>query len=275
MGGLLEFARLYFRYLLRVNAYIFDDDSIDVCVTSHGGRIISLPAAIESILTGNKRPRRVILTIDEEEVISALKRLTLNKLRRNGVTIIRGARLGPHSKYYHYLEQLWQNGNAFVVVDDDMIYRRDLLSLLVDAARSNPSANICTRSFTILTTEVGIAKYSLWPKNTHVGFSRKIFATNVGGVLISGEMAHLLKTSGKIFQETCPRADDIWFFVVALRQSIPYFQCIPSFYSPIPIPFTQRSALHLTNMPFGNDEQLRASISLLHLKALMDRSEVN
>jgi len=244
------------RFWMRLKPYTFDVQSVDVSMTSHSGRILTLPAAIESIVRGTQRPSSITVAIDDEEHLTRAKSRVLKRLERLGVTVLSGPRIGPHAKYYQYLTRRWREGTAFVVMDDDILYRRDILRRLVEAAAEHPLHNVCTRSLLIATGASRLRKYSEWALNRRRGVRRDIFATNVGGVYVCPEFALHLREHGTEFREKCPKADDVWFKWISLRHAIPYYQCLDEFYAPTVIPLTQGIALFKSNMLEGNDDQI-------------------
>jgi hypothetical protein len=249
------------RFWTRLKPYAFDEHSVDVSMTTHGTRIFGLPAAIESIVSGMQRPSSITVAIDNEEILTGSKQRVLKQLERLGITVLFGPRIGPHAKYYHFLCKRWKEGTPFVVMDDDILYRKDILFSLVRAGRERPSHNICTRSLLITANGTSMRKYSEWAINRRSGARKDIFATNVGGVYVCAAFAQRLREQGSEFRDKCPKADDVWFKWVSLRHALPYYQCLDEFYAPAVIPFTQGAALFKSNMVEGNDAQIALTFS--------------
>jgi hypothetical protein len=252
---------LVLKFWIRFQPYGFESKSVDITLTTHGKRVYHVYVSIESIMRGNRKPRNIYLTLDNDENLSLLGKLIVKKMEANGVKILRGERVGPHAKYYAYLHSNWVEGEPFVVVDDDVLYSKGMLTKLVDAHITNPGSNICIRAFRIAMTEAGVDSYKNWSACTEKETSHKIFATNVGGVLVCPEFAEILRGMNDKFKQVCPKADDIWFHWISLRYRLPYFCCVDEFMNPPVIPFSQGDALHVTNNSGGNDKQIFATYS--------------
>jgi hypothetical protein len=158
-----------------------------------------------------------------------------------------------------------------VTADDDVIYPKDWLLRLYDAHRSEPDTIHCHWAMRITLEDQKIMPYLQWQK---VVRSREAsflnFALGVQGVIYPPSFLNCLHTAGKAFQDTCPKADDIWLHVTALRngykvktisENHSYFDLVPH---------TQDNALWASNMlPGGNDAQISRTYGADDIRSLL------
>jgi hypothetical protein len=87
-----------------------------------------------------------------------------------------------------------------------------------------------------------------------------------------------LKVAGDSFLQCCPKADDIWLNVNALRAGFPVRQITAQATHFSEIPFSRRTALFKTNLRGGkNDEQIRTTYTsedLFQMKKAIFSNEV-
>lgn len=252
----LDVFALILKFIFRIKRYNFNEKSADVSMTSYGNRIKFIFIVIEKIFKSNVTPRNIYLTIDFDENITAIKKIVLKKLQWHGVKILYGDKIGPHAKYYTYLVKVWNGIDPFILMDDDVLYRRDIIEKLLSAHKNNSNSNICVRSFIVEKNLDNIASYKDWSFCTKKIRSPRVFATNVGGVLVCRDFAIILKKLDKEFLKKCPRADDVWFHWISVRYHMPYFCCVSDFINPPVLPLSQNGALHIDNNSGGNDLQI-------------------
>jgi hypothetical protein len=85
-------------------------------------------------------------------------------------------------------------------------------------------------------------------------------ATGVSGVIYPPAFLTVLKRTGSCFESCCPKADDIWLHVQALRSGYEVRQLVKTFLHFPMIPGTQDMALQTSNWAMdgtGNDQQAR------------------
>lgn len=230
-----------------------DGDAV-VSLTTYGERIKSVYMTIESIGAGTVRPRRIILWLDEEVQIGP----QLQRLVERGLEIKKCENFGPHKKYYPYVESETQFVFPLVTADDDVLYPPDWLERLSQAHKSEKNVVQCYRARNILLTDDGLAPYIEWPLCTDTQASFSKMATGVSGVLYPASLQQVLKERGRVFLSQCPRADDLWLHVTALRHNFPVRQldAIAADYDISP--GTQEISLSITNQFGGeNDRQIR------------------
>ena len=239
------------------NASVIDASSgVVVTLTSHSRRIRHAFAAIESIGQGKLKPARIILFLgnqhEKEELPASLKRLMLR-----GLEISFCEDVGPHTKYFPYLLSTVSLDKPLVTADDDKLYRDDWLATLMEKWKREPELIHCFRAREIRLDDRGLQAYWNWPLCQSDQPSVLHFATGVSGVIYPVSFQRLLKQAGDEFRGLCPKADDIWLHVMALRHGYRIRQVSAQSLEYPGIPGSSRYALRRTNVDdFGNDEQI-------------------
>lgn len=237
-------------------------------LTSHGYRVETVFATIESIGRGTVKPSRMILWLDEPQVYHNLPD-TLKRLRSRGLDIRLSENFGPHTKYFPYLELHEEFGRPLVTADDDILYPGDWLSRLTQAYRASPSSIHAFRVRRIQLNRRSFKPYTEWNLATTTYPSHLGFITGVSGVIYPPQFLHVLKEQGRGFEDCCPGADDIWLTVNALRAGFKIAQVDKSARLFRKIPGSQRDRLFDSNVVLGeNHRQLMTTFSDQDLWAL-------
>lgn len=232
----------------------------EVSLTSHGERIALAHIAIESIVRGDLRPRRLTLWLDDP-AIAARPPAPLRRLRRRGLRIESFAGdLGPHTKYAAHVLSSTVFDGPLVTADDDVIYPRYWLDELDRAQREQPNRIRCFRARRIIADGVGFAPYGTWQFAHTDEPSFANFATGVSGVSYPPAFLEELARLGTRFHEVAPKADDVWLNAAAVRFGFEVQQVRPKSEEYPTVPRTQTSALLQFNVDRGaNDVQIRAA----------------
>jgi len=237
---------------------------VDVSLTSYGNRIYFLPLVLFSIIRfKNTLWKNIYIHIDEDEQLNTGKELILWLVKvLYNVKILNGKSLGPHSKYFSYLYQIFEN-DPFVLIDDDMFYSKKKLEKLInegELSQFNTSLRCVRAKFKNQKFEA----YKNWKAIHSKENSPYVFATNVGGTYVKPIFANAIKSNIHLLKHF-PKADDVFFFFIALKEKMPY-QSSEGFYDPTLIPFTQANALWKKNVDNGgNDHQIHAISKLIDL----------
>ncbi len=243
-----------------------------VTLTSHADRIVRVHATIESIGRGHCRPRRILLYLGRQHECEPLPR-GLQRLQRRGLEIVYVDDVGPHTKYYPWLLANDRFDHPLVTADDDKLYPRDWLAGLLDAYRARPDLIHCWRAREIRTGSDGLQPYREWPlcATTHAAFHH--LATGVGGVIYPTAFLRALKSAGDQFRDCCPKADDLWLHVTALREGFRVRQVEGRAREFSGIPRSSRSSLQRTNIDGGqNDTQAARTYTGSDLARLMQEA---
>lgn len=230
-----------------------------VSLTTYEPRWHSVHYTIESIGAGALRPSRLVLWI-APSVLQLGTPQALRRLQSRGLEIRTCEDLGPHKKYFPLVSE-GSAECALVTADDDVLYWRDWLQTLVEAARARPQYIHAHRA-SVMTFDASGAflPYLDWPACRTTRPSALHFFTGVGGVLYPSSMQQALRRAGDDFRAICPRADDIWLNAVAWRSGIRV--CQTKVFSPLlfEVPGTRAHGLARENRDTGgNDRQLDAT----------------
>jgi hypothetical protein len=192
-------------------------------------------------------------------------------LQKRGLEVLLCKNYGPHTKYYPYLESLHEYEVPLVTADDDVIYPKDWLMRLVDAYHQFPDVVNCHTARAIAMTDDGIGRYESWQHAGSTDQSVSHFALGVGGVLYPPRLQERLKGEGEAFLNCCPKADDVWLHVQALRAGYKIRQIAPIAFQPVNIPGTQSNALHHKNLAGGeNDRQIATTYRVTDIERLRE-----
>ncbi|WP_353071462.1 hypothetical protein [Tunturiibacter gelidiferens] len=230
-----------------------------VSVTTYGERLSTVHLALESIAAGSVLPSRLILWVDSAEGF-ANRSAGLKRLVERGLEIYLTENFGPHTKYYPYLLSTDTFDVPLVTADDDLLYSRWWLEGLVRAHRENPEGVNCYRAHRIGLGNGAITPYQTWEscRSSEAGFLH--FGTGVSGCIYPMSLLKRLKLAGAEFMQLCPKADDVWLHVNALRAGMKTRQI---WNRPLRFPFvpgTQGSGLYHSNVLLArNDEQIRST----------------
>jgi len=242
-----------------------------VSLTTYGTRIHTVYLSIESIARGNVLPSRMILWIDDKAVFGNLP-AAIRRLMQRGLEVSFCKNYGPHKKYYPYLESLRELEAPLVTADDDLLYPRSWLKRLVEAFQQFPDVVNCYRARVMVLNQDGIAKYECWDlaDSTKPRFCH--FAGNGAGAIYPLPLQRALKQEATAFANCCPKADDIWLHVQALRAGYKVRQILKKQFSLVEIPGTQGIALHHHNLARGgNDQQIKATYTAKDIQKLLAR----
>jgi hypothetical protein len=240
-----------------------------VSLTTHGKRIRTVYLTLESIANGTFLPSRIILWLDNAEAFKNCP-LSLRKLQDRGLEIKLTDNYGPHTKYYPFLESTDTFTCPLVTADDDIIYPKTWLSGLINNFNTDSTSVNCYRAHAMRIVDNKIAPYLKWSPCRSVSPSFLHFATGCHGCIYPPSFLVRLQAAGTEFKRLCPRADDVWLHVNAIRAGFKIKQIVqtsPKF--PL-LPGTQEECLYLSNADLGeNDVQIKntykpSDIALLH-----------
>lgn len=187
-----------------------------VSMTTYGKRLDTVYLALETIARGTLLPSRLILWLDDEAAYLG-RPDTLRRMEDRGLEVKLSAGYGPHTKYYPYLELAASLDLPLVTADDDTLYPKQWLQALAEGHRTDPQVVHCCRAHVVELEGPGFAPYISWQRCRSTAASELNFATGVSGVIYPSALQRRLKAAGLEFVELCPKADDIWLHLQAVR----------------------------------------------------------
>lgn len=230
----------------------------DVSLTSYGLRIAKVHLAIESIGRGSVRPRSLLLTLDDEAIVRSPP-APLRRLRERGLEIRHVPDLGPHKKYWPYASSTERFDRPLVTADDDVFYPRGWLEQLVAVHRRHPDDVIAHRAHHLRLDGDAVGSYPTWTPVTSTASSFRHVPTGVGGILHPPAQLQALRDAGTAFTACCPRTDDLWLHVVALRSGRRVRQVAASSTLPPWIPGLGHESLMAENVDGGGNDRAIAA----------------
>ncbi len=252
------------------------DDSIVVSLTSYGKRVRgSVPYTAYSLLHQTLRPGRVVLWLDEKAYNSNNIPSDLRFLCRYGLEVRFCKDIGSYTKIIYSLSAF--PDKHIITVDDDLYYSSNFVREFAEAHRQAPQAIItaCAK-MPVSNSDGHWAPYESWPEYHHVPASfqydhRRLFPLGVKGVLYPSHVFDSEVLNEAVFTSLCPKADDIWLYIMGLRAGaekrmlpasrITYYQ------TDLLRQYLTRDRLAATNCFQGdNDRQLQALLSHYNFK---------
>lgn len=232
-----------------------------VSLTTIPDRLDTVHLAIESMLRQSCKPEKVILWLDQNADLSSLPE-PLARQKRKGLEICQRKDIGPYTKLVYCLREY--PDHLIVTVDDDFIYRRHLLRDLLATHRAHPDCVACDRAHLMLVGEdEELLPYNSWQMFSpgRLGPSHCLFPTGVGGVLYAPGHLHPDVTRDDLFLRFSPKADDVWFKIMALLQETKVIKTRRRYRFSHNIQGTLGSGLFADNLHRSrNDDQISAVI---------------
>lgn len=234
-----------------------NSQGVVVSLTTYNKRIGTVHLTIESIARGEVIPSRLILWLDDEALLANLP-LPLRRLQKRGLEIRQCRNYGPHKKYYSYVESEQSLLSPLATADDDVIYPKSWLAGLLAANKQFPDCVNCYRARQITLRDGEFAPYREWPLCDSTAPRLKTMATGVSGVIYPPALLEELKRAGTAFEDCCPRGDDLWLHVWAIRSNFKIRQIQPEALLFPLIPGSQVTSLYAENceQDDGNDRQI-------------------
>ncbi len=248
-----------------------EPDGPVVSLTTYGTRSRRAYLAIESIAHGHLLPSRLILWIDDEKLFRDLP-ATICRLQKRGLEVKLCQNYGPHTKYYPFIESEVVFARPLVTADDDILYPRYWLKTLIEANRDYPGNVNCFWAHIMETDGSEIGRYANFEACGSTLPNIRNIALGVMGVIYPPQFLTVLKRAGIGFQDCCPKADDLWLHVQALRAGFKVRQVLPRlpYFSFQSVPGSENTALSYQNVTYGdgNDRQVSATYTEADIKLL-------
>lgn len=248
-----ELPAIFFRSLRLLAAYRVLRDRqgqgtvlpVVVSLTSIPSRLGTLHLTILSLLDGLARPEKIILWLNE-----SLRGQLPGKL-----TALQGAcfeiRFAPgtssHRKLVFALREM--PTATLVTCDDDVMYPRDWLSSLYAEHQARPNCIVGHTCRAIAYSDDGeLLPYKHWKHAAPGACGREIMPVGVGGVLYPPASLHHDVLDEALYMRLAPKADDLWFKVMAVRQGTLSCSSVVPPAAPLPCPLFSDKSLGDSNV---------------------------
>lgn len=271
MGNLMKLRVLYdirLRKSIRISSQ--QDNSVILSLTSYGKRVKrSAVYTVYSLLRQTIRAERVVLWLNEEEYNSRNLPGDLRFLCNYGLEVRFGKDIGSYTKIIHSLSAF--PDKHIITADDDLYYTKDFVREFVEAHRHHPQSIITAFAKVPVSDSNGqLATYDAWPEYHHVSASfqynnHRLFPLGVGGVFYPSRVFDDEVRNEAVFTSLCPKADDIWLYIMGLRSKADKRMLVDSrisyYHTDLLRQYLTKDRLTATNRFGGeNDTQIQALI---------------
>src|SRR5690554_970357 len=236
------------------------NSNIVVSLTSFPARIDVVYLTIKSMLYQTKRPQKIVLWLGKEKFPKGQNVLpnSLLELIPLGLEIEFCEDIGAHTKYFYAFQKYPEK--LIVTVDDDIIYPKNLLEILLETHNKYSNCVIANRVRYMQMENSNFKPYRKWKINRLKinNPSKRIIATGVGGVLYQPKF--FLKSFFDVegIRETNCFGDDIWLKAGQIENNVPVAFTNYYFKQFMEIPDSQKESLYATNVfEADNDRQIK------------------
>lgn len=257
--------------LVGVSSNKLCSSNVTISLTTHSKRIFNVHLTIESLMRQTFKPNNIVLWLGKDQFCENTIPHILNRYRERGLTINFVEDIRSYTKLIPALEKF--PDDVIVTVDDDLIYRHDMLENLIKPFTTNPNYIYFNRGHRMVLKDNVLVPYRNWDWSIEDStISVLNFPTGVGGVLYPPKSFDDEVLNSKIFLKLCPLADDVWFKAMATlkgTQSRKVSTFHPRGLDYILIDESQLDGLQVQNVGQNkNDEQIKATF---HKYGLMNK----
>ena len=188
-----------------------------------------LVKTLQSIMQQTRLPDKIFLYLSEESYLLDTgfkdKKMTNSELLKfiydDSIIDINWVKnTGPYRKLLPLLKDKWDEDCIIITIDDDTIYDTKLIENLVNGYNEQ-NCVIGYRGFTPSFDK--IENFNYYKRDELQNLSLYNFLTGKGGILYKPQFFHKthdLIFNDKIYLDTCPTNDDIWFYIVRLLNNV-------------------------------------------------------
>lgn len=233
-----------------------------ISLTSIPSRLSTLHLTIKSLLNQDVSFEKIVLWLHrdlEKDLPPALR-----KLQGDRFEIRYGTTTEPHRKLVETLKL--HPDRVIVTCDDDMMYPDDWLSRLLATWELAPDEIVAHRCRRIRMEGGEIMPYSSWHSEASGGSSPLSLAIGWGGILYPPGCLDDRVFDRDTYMRLCPRADDLWYKVMATLKGTVVRKSHKPYPAPVPIIASQSVSLRKKNI--GEDQ------NRVQLMALVEEFEL-
>ena len=240
-----------------------------ISLTSFPAAIQYALKAVKSLLAGSVLPDKIVLY------------LTFSQFGKEGLPaeILQLADENPIFEIRDYPEDIRSYrklipalkdfpDSIIVTVDDDVIYNKDMLKMLLETHNRKPNSIIAHRTKLINPEK----PYKEWKKIRHRHFLLKkyhknplIIPTGVGGILYPPNILKKEMLLPELFTKYAPTADDLWFWAAAIANDKLVIPVPFGIYKTQDLPKPNEMALKTVNYKEGRDRNKETFDTILSL----------
>lgn len=183
-----------------------------VSFTTYSKRLATVNDMIASLLKQTYKPFKIVCNITQED----FKKFP-EKYKKNITFNIIPFDLRPHNKYYWTM--IKYKKNPIITVDDDCVYNKDTIKMLMDSYLKNENSIFSLRAHRKTFSNGILNPYEKWEKSVNDNNENNLFVTGVGGVLYPPNILNVNETWLDIVKKYIT-VDDIVLHYFELKQNI-------------------------------------------------------
>ncbi|TKZ35380.1 glycosyltransferase [Brachyspira catarrhinii] len=196
------------------------NEKLIISLTTYPQRIGDIDVVIFSLINQSVKTDKIILWLAYEEFPNLEKDIPnhILNLKKFGLEIEFCHNIYSYKKLIYALEKY--PNDLIVTADDDIYYPYNWLEKLYKSYLENPTVIHCHRGHRIrFDDKNNILPYSQWlqefkPENNNPSYLN--FSTGGAGTLYQYKLLHSDIFNEELFLKLCPKADDVWFWAMAL-----------------------------------------------------------
>lgn len=253
-----------------ITSEMYGGREIIVSLASYGRRLRSVALTIETLLHQTMPPNRIILNIDPQDKPLRIP-IALQRQIARGLEIYElKEQIRSYKKLIPTMERFPEA--LVITVDDDLLYKPDLIERLYDAHLEHPEAICAMRVHTITLDQNRRPRpYGEWHQGAPaVAGGPQLFATSGAGTLFPPGAFGKEAFDREAFMSMSPTADDVWFHAMALYHDTPVVKA-PS-HSPEGVDYDEDYSV--ADMGLLNENLLRDRGNDRQIKAVWDRYDI-
>ena len=192
-----------------------------------------LVQTLTSIINQTLRPNAIHLYLSEQPHLQDIgfkdKKITNDDLirlldeRKDIIELHWVENEGPYRKLLPLLKEKWNEDCIIITIDDDTVYVKNLIENMV----SDYGAHGCVVNYRGFTPKMAsLSEFSYFNRDEPIEKDLYNFPTGKGGILYKPSFFHC--TNDLIFRKdiylnTCTTGDDIWFYLIRIKNNVPCF----------------------------------------------------
>ena len=242
-----------------------------VSLTSYPARINTVYQTIDSILSQDIPPKKIVLYLAESQF--PMKEASLPEKLISKINDIFEVRWCDDIRSYKKLIPALKDfpNDIIITGDDDVIYPKNWIRILLTGYYNDPLSVQCLRARRMVFENNKFSEYSkfrLIKDDSKASFL--ILQTGLGGCLYTKNMFYEDICKKELFTKLCPDGDDLWFWAMAVIKGTKIHWCAPGLNNPQYIENTQieNNTLWERNKIYGNDINIKNLIGYYNNKII-------
>ena len=264
-----------FKSEVGVNKYEERSKKIVVSLTTYPKRFKAVYLTLETLLSQEKKPDKIILYLSKEETSEYDVPRKISRLKRRGIEIrFVDGNLRSYKKLIYVLKE--HPNDLIITVDDDILYPSYFIEDIYNKYLQYEDCIVAYRcSVMVKKDEKSLMPYLTWKSAKNCSTpSYNLFFTGVGGVLYPPHALDQEVFNKDLFMKLSPTADDVWFKAMSLLKRTKVVQVYKDMKEFPIINGSQEDALwKINNEQNHNDIQLKQVFDYFDLYQHIDEGK--